>query len=53
MRDWALSFNEPVKIQARNERITGDAGAVTGREVPQRNGVVRWMARRLSGGRGR
>ena len=48
---WTLSFNRSVRIEARRERITGDAGAVTGREVLRRSGVVRWMARRLADAR--
>ena len=42
-----LGFNRSLRIEVRCERITGDAGAVTGREVPRRSGVVRWMARRI------
>ena len=36
-----------LRIEVRGERITGDAGAVTGREVLRRSGVVRWMAKRI------
>ena len=48
-----LGFNRSLRIEVRGERITGDAGAVTGREVPWRSGVVRWMARRIRDARER
>ncbi len=48
---WTLNFNRSVRIEARRERITGDSGAVTGREVLRRAGVVRWMAGRLEDAR--
>ena len=46
--DWTLGFNKSLRIGARRERITGDAGAVTDREVLRVSGVVRWMAKRIS-----
>ena len=49
--EWTLRFNRSLKIEARRERMTGDAGAVTGREVLRRSGVVRWMAKRLADAR--
>ena len=42
-----LGFNRSLRIEVRSERITGDAGAVTGREVLRRSGVVRCMAKRI------
>ena len=48
---WTLNFNRSVRIEARRERITGDSGAVTGREVLRRAGVVRWIAGRLEDAR--
>ena len=48
---WTLGFNKSLRIEARRERITGDAGAVTSREVLRRSGVVRWMAKRVTDGR--
>ena len=48
---WTPSFNKSVRIEARNERITGDSGAVSGREVLCRSRIVRWMAGRLSDAR--
>ena len=47
MMPCTLGFNRSLRIEVRGERITGDAGAVTGREVPRRSGVLRWMARRI------
>ena len=46
-----LGFNRSLRIEVRSERITGDAGAVTGRDVLRRSGVVRWMAKRISDAR--
>ena len=45
------SFNRSVRVEARDERITGDSGAVSGREVLCRSRVVRWLAGRLSDAR--
>ena len=53
MMPCTLGFNRSLRIEVRGERITGDAGAVTGREVPRRSGVVRWMARRIRDARER
>ena len=47
MMPCTLGFNRSLRIEVRGERITGDAGAVTGREVLRRSGVVRWMAKRI------
>ena len=47
MMPCTLGFNRSPRIEVRGERITGDAGAVTGRDVLRRSGVVRWMARRI------
>ena len=48
---WTPSFNRSVRVEARNERITGDSGAVSGREVLCRSRIVRWLAGRLSDAR--
>ena len=48
---WTPSFNKSVRVEARNERITGDSGAVSGREVLCRSRIVRWLVGRLSDAR--
>ena len=48
---WTPSFNKSVGVEARDERITGDSGAVSGREVLCRSRIVRWMGGRLSDAR--
>lgn len=44
---FALEFNGSVKIEAREERLTSDAGAILLREAAERIGLVRWLAGRL------
>jgi len=44
---FATSFNASLSIEARPERLTGDAGAVLVREVMERTGIVEWMTARL------
>ena len=48
---WTPSFNKSVRVETRNERITGDSGAVSGREVLCRSRIVRWLGGRLSDAR--
>ena len=48
---WTPSFNRSVRVEARDERITGDSGAVSAREVLCRSRIVRWLAGRLSDAR--
>jgi hypothetical protein len=43
---WA-EFNGSLRIEARAERLTSEAGAVILREVVERLGVVPWMVERL------
>ena len=45
--DAAFSFNRSVRIGSRRDRITGDAGALTGRELLRRSSVLRFLARGL------
>ena len=45
--DAPFSFNRSVRIGSRRDRITGDSGALTGRELLRRSGVVRLLAKRL------
>ena len=40
-------FNGSVRIESRPERLSGEAGALIMREVMERNGLVRWLAKRL------
>ena len=42
-----FSFNRSVRIGSRQERITGDSGALTGRELLRRSKVLRFLAKRL------
>jgi hypothetical protein len=44
---FATSFNASLSIEARPERLTGDAGAVLVREVIERTGIIAWMTARL------
>ena len=45
--DAPFSFNRSVRISSRRDRITGDSGALTGRELLRRSRVVRFLAERL------
>ena len=45
--DAPFSFNRSIGIGSRQDRITGDSGALTGRELLGRSGVVRFLAKRL------
>ena len=49
--DAPFSFNRSIGISARRDRITGDSGALTGRELLKRSKVVRFLAQRLPDGR--
>jgi hypothetical protein len=44
---FAASFNASLSIEARPERLTGDAGAVLVREVIERTGTLAWVTARL------
>lgn len=41
------AFNGSIRVEARAERITSDAGAVLLREVLERLGIASWLAERL------
>jgi len=41
------SFNRSLRVEARPERLTAEAGAVLLRESLERSGIVRWMVDRL------
>ena len=46
--DAPFSFNRSIRIRSRRDRITGDSGALTGRELLGRSSrVVRFLAKRL------
>ena len=45
--DAPFSFNRSVRIGSRRDRITGDSGALTGRELLRRSRVVRFLAKGL------
>lgn len=40
-------FNGSIRVEARAERLTSDAGAVLLREVLERLGITQWLAERL------
>src|SRR5918997_994786 len=44
---FASSFNASLFVEARPERLTGDAGAILVREVIERSGIIGWMIERL------
>jgi hypothetical protein len=44
---FITSFNASLFVDARPERLTGDAGAVLVREVIERTGIIAWMTARL------
>jgi hypothetical protein len=44
---FTASFNRSVSVEARPERLTGDAGAILLREVLERSRIIDWMDRRL------
>ncbi len=41
------TFNRSLRIEARPERLTGEAGAVILREVIERTGIGAWLVTRL------
>jgi hypothetical protein len=47
IRDLALEFNGSVRLEARAERLTSEAGAVLLREVDERLGLSRWLGKHL------
>ena len=49
--DAPFSFNRSIRIGSRTDRITGDSGALTGRELLRRSKVARFLAKRLPDGR--
>lgn len=44
-------FNGSIRVEAREERLTSDAGAVLLREVLERLGITEWLAERLEDSR--
>lgn len=47
LKDFALKFNGSIRLEAREERLTAEAGALLLREVDERLGLSRWLAERL------
>ncbi len=45
---FRAEFNGSLRIEAREERLTGDAGSVVLREVVERLGISGWLKERLS-----
>jgi len=48
LNEVALEFNGSVKVEAREERLTSEAGAVLLREVDERLGLTCWLGERLT-----
>src|SRR4051812_15822375 len=44
---FASSFNASLLVEARPERLTGDAGAILVRETIERTGIIAWLTARL------
>lgn len=47
LTDFALKFNGSIRLEAREERLTAEAGALLLREVEERLGLSRWLKERL------
>jgi hypothetical protein len=47
LNEFAMEFNGSVRVEAREERLTGEAGAVMLREVDERLGLTRRLGERL------
>ncbi len=45
--NFSLKFNGSVRVEARAERLTSDAGALLLREVDERLGLTGWLGHRL------
>lgn len=45
---FTTTFNRSLSVEARPERLTGDAGAVLLREILERSGIVPWLVGRLA-----
>ena len=44
---FSMDFNRSIKVEARPERLTADAGVLLQREVIERLGIVDWLAQRI------
>ena len=44
---FRAEFNGSVRIEARDERLTSEAGALVLREAIERTGITRWLTERL------
>jgi hypothetical protein len=47
LKDFALKFNGSIRLEAREERLTAEAGALLLREVDERLGLSQWLTERL------
>ena len=47
MRNFSTTFNRSVQIEAREDHLSADTGAVLLREIMERTGIVEWMTERL------
>ncbi|MBU1345290.1 MAG: IS1380 family transposase [Proteobacteria bacterium] len=44
---FSMDFNRSIKVEARPERLTADAGVLLQREVIERLGIIDWMVKRI------
>jgi len=44
---FGLDFNRSIKIEAREERLTGDAGVFLLREAMEKIGIINWLSGRI------
>ena len=47
LKEFALKFNGSIRLEARKERLTSEAGALLLREVDERLGLSQWLVERL------
>jgi hypothetical protein len=47
LKDFALKFNGSIWLEAREERLTAEAGALLLREVEEQLGLSQWLTERL------
>jgi hypothetical protein len=47
LKEFALKFNGSIRLEAREERLTAEAGALLLREVDERLGLSQWLTERL------
>lgn len=48
LADYRLDFNGSIRVEARPERLTSEAGVLLERETLEKLGTVRWLTERLN-----